>query len=389
MNKLLLPTPYGTRDILFPEAYNKRVIENTIADIFTKWGYQEVVTPTYEYMQTFELGSRNIDDKCIKFFNRENKTLVLRQDMTTPIARLIATGLYSAAQTHKLFYIANVFRHEQTQSGRQCEFYQAGVEYFGASTPLADAEVIALAIEAIRSTGLTDFKINLGHVDFINGILSVLPAETRSLIQKLLSSKDVVGLKNLLDSLELSANIYDILHNIFFFKGDERMLTDLRSKIDNPLSLAALENLLAIYELLSAYDLQRYIVFDLALTRDMDYYSGMVFEGYTGELGYPICGGGRYDSLLSSYGLQCPATGFALGIERLMLLLNKQGLLRKPAYRKALVVWGKEGLLRAIARATAMQLKGYITTVADHEFSTEELALAKADRNYDEVIMVQ
>lgn len=391
MKKILLPTAYGTRDIVFPEAYNKRIMENTIAEIFTRWGYQEVVTPTYEYLNTFNLGSdRGMDEQSIKFFDRENKTLVLRPDMTTPLARLVSTRLYSEKnKIHKLFYIANVFRHEQTQSGRQCEFYQAGVEYFGTQTPLADAEVIALAIESIKSTGLTQFKINLGHVDFINGVLENYDGYTVKQIQQLISTKDVVDLNEFVkDIADLTETELYILQNIFFLKGDSNMLTELRKKTLNATSLAAIDNLLEIYALMAAYGLQDYIVFDLALIRDMQYYSGMVFEAYTSEMGYSICGGGRYDRMLDKFGLNCSATGFAMGIERITLLLNKQGLLQKPANRKALLIWTEDTLFKAIKQATVMQSKGYITTIATHKLRSKEIAELEQSKNFDEIIIV-
>lgn len=391
MKKILLPTAYGTRDIIFPEAYNKRIMENTIAEIFTRWGYQEVVTPTYEYLDTFNLGSdRGMDAQSIKFFDRENKTLVLRPDMTAPLARLVSTRLYNEDnKIHKLFYIANVFRHEQTQSGRQCEFYQAGVEYFGAQTPLADAEIIALAIESIKSTGLTQFKINLGHVDFINGVLQQFDKYTRQEIQNFISTKDVVGLNELLSNIsDLPETERYLLQNIFFLKGDRTMLVELRDKVSSEISLKAINNLLDIYGLMDAYGLQEYLVFDLSLTRDMQYYSGMVFEAYTNGMGYSICGGGRYDRMLDAFGLNCAATGFAMGIERITLLLNKQGLLQKPANRRALLIWNTVTLFKAIKKAAVMQSKGYITTIATHELSAIEIAQIEQSKNFDEIIIV-
>lgn len=390
MKKLLLPTAYGTRDIIALEAYNKRIMETNIANIFIKWGYQEVITPTYEFLDTFNIGTdKGMDAQSIKFFDRNNKTLVLRPDMTAPLARLVSTRLYqSSTPVHKLFYIANVFRHEQTQSGRQCEFYQAGVECFGISSPLADAEIIALAIESIKSTGLTQFTINLGHVDFINGLLSELDLDVlqRAEIQELINNKNAVGLSEILEQSSGCEEILLTLKNILFLKGDIQFLQNLRSKIKNTTSLAALDNLLAIYQLLTAYKLENYIVFDLGLARDMEYYSGMVFEGYTADLGYSLCGGGRYDRLMDSFGLNCSATGFALGIERITLLLARQGLLQKPAARKVLIAWSQNSLDKAIQQASFFQNKGYITTLAAHELTPQEISALEQEKIYDDII---
>ena len=390
MKKLLLPTAYGTRDIIALEAYNKRIMETNIANIFIKWGYQEVVTPTYEFLDTFNIGTdKDMEAQSIKFFDSNNKTLVLRPDMTAPIARLVSTRLYNPqARVHKLFYIANVFRHEQTQSGRQCEFYQAGVECFGVSSPLADAEIVALAIESIKSTGLTQFTINLGHVDFINGLLLELDLEDtqRSEIQELINNKNAVGLNELVQQLTGSEELLLTLRNILFLKGDINFLQNLRNTIKNTISLKALDNLLEIYKLLTAYKLENYIVFDLGLTRDMHYYSGMVFEGYTADMGYSLCGGGRYDRLMDAFGLNCSATGFALGIERITLLLARQGLLQKPAARKVLIVWSENTLDKAIQQAAFFQNKGYITTLAPHQLSAKEITAFESEKIYDDII---
>jgi ATP phosphoribosyltransferase regulatory subunit len=132
MSKRILHVPYGTADILPGEAAARRNIKNNIGAIFNAWGYEEVETPVFEYVSTFSGGGR-ISDSNFKFFDRRNNILMLRTDMTAPIARLVATRLKEEAGIKRLSYQAELFRYEEAQEGRQCQFTQAGIEMMGAS----------------------------------------------------------------------------------------------------------------------------------------------------------------------------------------------------------------------------------------------------------------
>ena len=163
MSKQILETPYGTHDFLPKESAAKRTIEQNILELFRLHGYEEVVTPTIEYLETLTIGSsRTIESHLFKMFDRSNKTLALHHEMTTPIARLVSSRLKDSPMPLKLSYNTNVFRYEQTLPGRQCEFYQAGVELLGSSSTCADAEIIALAVECLKTSGLNDFELCLG-----------------------------------------------------------------------------------------------------------------------------------------------------------------------------------------------------------------------------------
>ena len=162
MTNKVYQVPYGTKDILPGEMKSRRRIETAIVDVFDKWGYDEVKTPDFEYVDTFGKAGTKGD---FRFFDRNNNLLVLRNDMTAPIARLTATRLNGGEKIKRLCYLANLYRYEEIQAGRQCEFEQAGVELLGASGAAADAEVIVLAAEALQAAGVQQFAISLGHVD--------------------------------------------------------------------------------------------------------------------------------------------------------------------------------------------------------------------------------
>ena len=165
--KLILETPYGTRDLLPEDAAEMRHVENNLSGLFRLWGYDEVVTPTIEHLET--LAPRISEENSLfMLLGNQNKPLALRNEMTTPMARLVSSRLKNAPTPLKLSYLGNVFRVEQTQMGRQCEFHQAGVELMGSDTPASDAEIIALAIESILTCGIKDFQIHMGQVNFLD-----------------------------------------------------------------------------------------------------------------------------------------------------------------------------------------------------------------------------
>lgn len=360
-NEFVLQIPYGTRDFLPKEAACKREIEDSLADVFSKWSYDEVVTPTIEYLDTLTIGNGSeVEPHMFKFFDKNNRTLALRHEMTTPIARVAASRLSEMEFPLKLSYITNVYRYEQAQTGRQCEFYQAGVELMGVPTANADAEVIALAIESLRQAGLDNFQISLGQVEFINGVMAQfkLTQEQQQEIKHAMVTRDLVGLGVMLDESGLSKSAKDMLKKIPLLHGKSDMLKNAYHMVCNEQSKRALDNLTEIYHLLEGYGVAEYVNFDLGVIRDFDYYTGMVFEAYTPGLGFPLCGGGRYDNMLSDFGAACPATGFALGIERIMLALERQGLAVSVRNKDVYIGWNEGKVIEAIAKAKQLRSEG-------------------------------
>ncbi|BBB92351.1 MAG TPA: ATP phosphoribosyltransferase regulatory subunit [Methylomusa anaerophila] len=384
--------PYGTRDLLPREAKQKRTVENSLADLFTKWGYEEVITPTFEYLQTLSIGAGDeMLQHVFKFFDKNNRILVLRPDMTTPLARVAATRLKETPPPVRLFYLTNVFRHELAQAGRQCEFYQAGVELLGASDPAADAEVVALAVNAMLESGLANFQISLGQVEFINGIMaeSGLEAEYRHKVKHCMVTRDLVGLGEILSQCGLSTGTQKLLQRIPLLHGRNDMLDQAYHLVQNDLSRQALDNLADIRRLLTGYGVDQYVNFDLGIIRDLDYYTGMVFEAYTPGLGFPLCGGGRYDKMVAAFGIECPATGFALGIERVLLALERQGININIKAKDVYIAW-KQGLLsKAIATAQEQRGLGRIAELALGPQTRDQAEVAQRERGYRELIYIE
>lgn len=390
---MLLEIPYGTRDFLPKDAKFKRSIESNLAKTFSLWGYDEIVTPSIEYVDTLTINNRSgIENQLFKFFDKNNRTLALRHEMTTPIARVAASRMYDDVLPFKLSYISSVYRYEQAQEGRQCEFYQAGVELMGVADASADAEVIALAVDSLRKTGLADFEICLGQVEFINGIMQQmgLSKEKQNEIRLALEQRNLVDLNKAVEETNLPNKAKQALKSIPLLQGKEDILEFANNLALNEQSRKALDNLHDIYELLKLYGVADNVNFDLGVNRDFSYYTGMVFEVYAPGIGYPICGGGRYDNMLSDFGTDCPATGFALGIERLMLALAKQNQVQSVQQKKDVYIAfaaGKQA--EAIDEATKLRSEGKIVDLAFTPQSKEEAIKYQADKNINELIYIK
>ena len=365
--KQVLGIPYGTRDFLPSEAAGKRNIETELARLFARWGYDEVVTPTIEYLDTLTMDSgRQLESQLFKLFDHGGQTLALRHEMTTPIARVAESRLKDAPLPLKLSYISSVFRSEQTQMGRQCEFYQAGVELLGSASAAADAEVLALAITSLQKAGLKKFQVCLGQVEFVTGIMAQyrLTEKQQEELKDALERHDLVAYEAAVEALDLAPAAKQNLRALPVLSGGKETLDRAYALALGEQSRRALDNLSAVYRLLASYGLADYVRFDLGLIRDFSYYTGMVFEVYTAGLGYPLAGGGRYDHMLSDFGSACPATGFALGIERVLLALAHEGA-QAPAQQKDVYLGyaaGKEEA--AVNRAQSLRGEGKVTELA-------------------------
>lgn len=383
--------PYGTRDLLPRDAKRKRNIEASLSKLFTSWGYDEVVTPTIEYLETLSVGNTaDLQHNMFKFFDKNNRILALRPDMTTPIARVAATRLRESTLPLKIFYLTNVFRYEEAQTGRQCEFYQAGVELLGVSEATADAEVIALAIEAMIEAGLTNFQVSLGQVEFINGVMDEcqLSLAQRHAIKQALVNRDLVSLGEIVDKNSVNSAAQKLLKQIPVLNGRQDMLKQAYSMVNNKASRQALDNLNEIYSLLKNYGVDKYVNFDLGIIRDFEYYTGIVFEGYTPGLGFPIFGGGRYDKMVSSFGSDCPATGFAMGIERIMLAMERQGIAVSAGIKDTYVGWSKGMLEIAIGEAAKLRQNGNTVELALMPQSKEQAQETQISKGYSNLLYI-
>jgi len=306
--------PDGYRDLGPAEAERRSALASRLREQFARWGYREVVTPTLEFLETIVHGTGpGIEDQLVKVIDGA-AVLALRPEMTVPIARLAAMRLLrSAAGPLRLCYVAPVFRSQERGLGRLREFTQAGVELLGAPSPDGDAEVIALAVESLRAAGVPGTTIRLGHLGLLNDLLQELPEGLQADVRARLYRREFVGIGNAaLDGPP--ARLLRALPELHGLDGLERA----REFATSPTSRGALRELEGVAEQLRAYGVADAVEIDLSVIRDFSYYTGIVFEAHGQGAGYPLLGGGRYDTLLARFDADCPATGFALGLERVL-----------------------------------------------------------------------
>jgi ATP phosphoribosyltransferase regulatory subunit len=355
--------PKGVRVYLPPQASLKREIETKLLAVFQRWGFQEIVTPSFEYYEVLALGvGEESRDRTFKLTEQATgRLLVLRSDITPQIARVAATILNDYPKPLRFCYNSNVFRYVEPQVGRHREVYQAGVELMGLELPEADVEMIAIAVECLMEVGLTDFKIAVSQVEFLRGLLEhlQLPKAAERQVQVALHRKDSSALDLLMDECRLERSGRDMLLALPHLFGGEEVFAAANRLVNNPRSEQALTNLQMVYDMLKVYGLESFILLDLSEIRGFDYYTGIVFEGFTANLGYELCGGGRYDHLIGRFGEECPATGFAIDIEKLQMALERQGALRSPVHVDFLIIDFKPDKRDALRIAKELRQLGY------------------------------
>ncbi|GEM_PF-1310714 len=317
--------PEGMRFYLPEEARIMNRLRERGAGVLEKWGYQPLYVPALLPYDMIVRGmSQERARNYYKLIDYQGDILVLRPEMTAAIAGLLARERDNLTLPARLYYYAPVYRHESTQSGKEREIYQLGAEFFGDSQ-LADFEMLAVAREIIACCGLDDYRLEIGHVGFLQSYLEELGLdfETRQQIKKELAERNLVGFRRICD--RLPAEKATRLLKLLKLRGGPEVLEEGAQLVSSNMEedLLQLNN---IYRALKNGRGNDQIFFDLTLVRNLDYYTGIVFEIMTPDLGYNICGGGRYDRLLGSYGTaSIPAVGFAIGVERLRLAwLNSQ-----------------------------------------------------------------
>lgn len=322
------PIPPGTRDVLPDEMLELRRIQNALLDVFASHSYREVGTPTLEYADLLELGDRRSADSAYRFFDERGELLALRTDMTIPIARLAADRLGELEPPHRLCYVANAYRAVTPKRGRRREFGQAGVELIGATGPEATAEVVEVLARALDAVELESAVVGLGNAGLWVGLLADVGAsrETCDRSAERLVRHDLVGVEAVLrDATELEPAQVEAMLEVVGMRGGAEIL-DHASTFGGDRFGAVLGRLGDTYAALERRGIGHRIQLDLGMLRELGYYSGTTIEVYDPNVGEIIGGGGRYDDLMSKFGLDLPAAGFSLYLERIHEAQIKRGL---------------------------------------------------------------
>ena len=382
MSKWKIYTPDGVQDILFDECYTKKDIEMNIRDLFRAYGFNEIESPTIEFFDVFSSEIEHFaQESMVKFFDQKGRILVLRPDITVPVARITATKNANVSLPIKYSYIGNVFRFNEVGGGRQNEFTQAGVEIVGDSSAERDAEIIAMAIKTLQIAGLTDFKIDIGQVEFFKGLAedAGFTSEDMEKVARLIDRKDFVAVSEVMNKYEMDNDLKDLFLKLPGMFGSIEVINEAKEKTLNARCLNALANIEEVISILGDYELSDYISVDLGMLKGLNYDTGIIFRGFTNGIGFPILTGGRYDALTESFGRSCPATGFSLGINMLMTALEKQSLLNKKPACDTLVCYTKETRKLAFKLADSFRQSGLkIDSLLCEEGEQQGVEYAKA-----------
>jgi ATP phosphoribosyltransferase regulatory subunit len=309
--------PSGTRDVLSDEMRELRAMTDRIRAVFEGAGYGEVYTPALEYESTYERAGMTAVRPSYRVFDEHGNVLVLRPDMTVPIARLAASRYAQVEPPLRLCYLAHAYRGVRPQRGQSRELLQAGLELLGSPAPEGTAEVLGVLGAALDAAGLRTWSIGLGDCSLYPTLLESvgIPAEARERMLAELEAGDFVGLDQELGSLGLAEEEAALLRRVPRMRGGPEVLDDLEGPLHG-----AVAGMRQVHGLLEP-ELASRVIFDFGLVRSIGYYTGAVFRVYDPAFGVPLGSGGRYDELLSRFGRPLPAVGFALNVERLHIAL--------------------------------------------------------------------
>lgn len=373
MSKKLLHTPEGVRDIYGREYAKKLYVENKVHEIIKGYGYEDIQTPTFEFFDVFskEIGTTP-SKELYKFFDKEGNTLVLRPDFTPSVARCVGKYFMEEKAPIRLSYMGNTFTNTSNLQGKLKEVTQMGVELINDSGVEADAEMISLVIEALKSTGLTRFQVSIGEVEYFKGLCEEagLDEETELDLRACISGKNYFATEELLNERGVAEPYRSILLKVADMFGNMFSLPEAKAMVKNPRSQAAIERLEKLYEVLKLYGVEDYISFDLGMLSKYKYYTGIIFKAYTYGVGNAVVTGGRYNTLLSYFGKEAPAVGFVLVIDDILEALSRQKV-EIPLPEKKTQLAYKQGdmsdFAEKLAKARALRSQGVAVELLQEE----------------------
>lgn len=329
----ILHTPEGVRDIYGSEFVQKFELQQLLYHVLAERGYQGIETPTFEFFDVFSREVGTVPSRELyKFFDKEGNTLALRPDMTPSIARAVSKYFHDETPI-RLCYMGNTFINYDKYQGRLKETTQLGAELMGEESVSADVELLSLLVEALKAAGLEEFQVSVGQVEFFKALLKEagIGSEAEESLRRLISDKNRFAAEELLADYELSPKLRETFLEMATLSGSAEALEKARALTDNPEALKALGRLEDIYRGLKEKGFEKYISFDLSMLSKYNYYTGIVFRAYSYGYGEPVAKGGRYDTLLSHFGRELPAVGFAIVVDQLQRALNSSEIRKEAA----------------------------------------------------------
>ena len=359
MKNQLLHTPEGVRDIYNEECEKKLELQDRLHKALKRHGYHSIQTPTFEFFDIFgkEVGTIP-SNELYKFFDREGNTLVLRPDITPSIARSAAKYFMDEDMPIRLSYMGNTFINNHSYQGRLKESTQLGAELIGDDTVDGDAEMIAMAIDALKSSGLKDFQISVGHVEFFRGLMEAagLSEEQEEVIRELIANKNFFGVEEEISDCSMNQNLKELFGMLGTIYDNAASFEEAKTyAADYPKVYKAIRRLEDLDAVLKVYDVDKYVTYEFGMLSSYHYYTGVIFAGYTYGSGEPIVKGGRYDKLLTYFGKDAASIGFAIVVDQLMAAISRQKIEITVKHDNQLIVYKPEYRREAVKKAIALR----------------------------------
>ena len=354
-------TPEGVRDIYSQECSRKQKLQEKLHRVIHQYGFEDIETPTFEYFEVFSKEVGTIPSRELyKFFDREGNTLVLRPDFTPSVSRACATYFNPEKEVVSLCYTGNTFINNSSFRGRLKETTQMGVERMGDDSPEADAEILAMTVECLLATGLTEFQVSVGQVDYYKAIFAQtgMSQEEEEELRELISQKNYFGVEELVKNKNMDKSLARVLSQLPQMFGSTEVLEKAKSLTDNPQALKAVARLEEIYELLKVYGYEKYVTFDFAMLSKYHYYTGIIFQAYTYGTGEALIKGGRYNQLMKHFGKPAASIGFAIAVDNLLMALSRQKIEMEEEEGVTVITYRKENRIQAIQKAKELRAQG-------------------------------
>lgn len=387
--------PRGTRDFLFNDMEERKYVENTIRSVVESYGFKEIKTPIFEDLELFTTRSgEGIKDELYHFQDKGGRDLALRPEMTASVARLYNNNLQREAKPLKMYYFGSCFRYERPQAGRYRQFWQFGVEVIGGTPVYNEAEIMAMANDALKRLDIQNYEFAIGHLGIIKGVLNYLniSSDKQTEIIASIDKEDYELLDKLLDACDVNAEYKDIINNIINVNGTRSDLNQLKPLLEDVEdSLKAVEELDNILEVVENFGFTNYNV-KLSIARGLDYYTGLVFEIYVPDLGAEkqITGGGTYNLMGLFNSEEVESTGFAFGFDRIMEAYHRQNIqIPSDNTPRVLVIPVKKDFkLDAIQLAQTLRKENIITDIDLKGKKLKKNLSYANNHNFNKVLMI-
>ncbi|HIT94635.1 MAG TPA: ATP phosphoribosyltransferase regulatory subunit [Candidatus Faecivivens stercoripullorum] len=326
MNQNRLITPEGTRDLLFEDCISRHLVESKIKDVLVPRGFSEVITPALEFYDVFSPENHGIpQENMYKLVDMKGRLMAVKPDLTMPIARLACTRLRDHPLPLRLYYNQNAYRINPADSGHSDEVDQIGIEVIGVGGRRADLEALDLAIRSMESCGLNNYRIEIGHIGVFNALTARLKLDARhkEQLRELIMTKNYPALNDQMDRMK-DMQTAAALKRLPALFGGEEVLDELKTLVDDEEINRVVDYLRSLLADLKELGADRHISLDLGIVGRNEYYTGIVFQGYTEGIGDTVLTGGRYDTLLSDYGMDLPAIGFGIDVDAVARVVRRE-----------------------------------------------------------------